>query len=84
MSWRASMPRERVATTREEAASAFATDLARLGIACEVDVREAVALVRAADERSADRFADPDVRHAVLTVGRTHGFARVALLIGDS
>jgi len=66
-----------------EAAQGFAGDLGRLGIQCGVDVRDAVVLLMPADDQSADRFADLDVRRTVLEMGRARGFARVALVIGD-
>jgi hypothetical protein len=67
----------------EASAHGFASDLAGLGITCGVDVRDAVALVMPADDQSADRFADQEVRRAVLEMGRAHGMARVALIIED-
>ena len=77
------MPLERVVAAAGDPARCVQTELARLGIRCGVDVRDAVALVIPADDDSADRFAAEDVRCKVLEIGRAHGFARVALVVGD-
>jgi hypothetical protein len=77
------MPREHPLAASGESAEGFASDLARLGISCGVDVRDAVALLVPADDHSADRFADPEVRQAAIEIGRARGFVRVALIIGD-
>ncbi len=77
------MRHERPSAASGESSHGFASDLARLGISCGVDVRDAVALVMPADDQSADRFADQEVRRAVLEMGRAHGIARVALVVED-
>lgn len=63
-------------------AEALATDLAAFGIACEVEARERLAVVRP--------MADPaqlilaDTRAAVLKAARLRGFTHVALEIGGA
>ena len=77
------MLRDLDAPVAADAVRAFASDLARLGMHCGVEVQDAVALITPIDEPSADRFADQDLRRAVVECGRMHGFMRVALIIGD-
>lgn len=67
----------------EDRARAFATDLARLGLPCGIDVLESVAFVVPAATGAEDRLTDPELRQAVMAVGRAHGFPRVALVFGD-
>ncbi len=75
------MRHEHLSAVSGESGRSFASDLAGLGITCGVDVRDAVALVMPADDQSADRFADQEVRRAALEMGRARGIARVALII---
>lgn len=67
----------------EDRARAFAADLTRLGFECAIDVLESVAFVVPAAAGADDRLTDPEVRQAVLAMGRAHGFPRVALVFGD-
>lgn len=63
-------------------ARAFASSLTGLGIACRVEVDGLVAFLSPALGAEA-RCADPELRRAILAMGRSHGFPRVALIIGD-
>ncbi len=77
------MPREHAQAAPGVSAQGFATDLVRLGITCGVDVRDAVALLVPADDQSADRLADQEVRQAAIEMGRARGFARVAVIVEE-
>ncbi len=67
----------------EDRARAFATDLTRLGLECGIDVLESVAFLVPGAAGAEARLTDPDLRQAVLAMGRAHGFPRVALVFGD-
>jgi hypothetical protein len=67
----------------EDRARAFAADLTQLGIECGIDVQESVAFLVPAAAGAEARLADPEVRQAVLAMGRARGFLRVALIVGD-
>lgn len=65
-------------------AVALAAALRALGIPCDVESREALALISTRAEHAA-RWAAPQQRSAVLALARQHGFTHIAVeLIADA
>jgi hypothetical protein len=67
----------------ERRARAFAAGLTGLGVECSIDVHVSVAFLVPGAADAEARLADPELREAILTMGRAHGFPRVALIVGD-
>ena len=59
-------------------ASAFASALRTLDLACTVEARARLALL-VADAAAAARLAAPDTRREVIALARAHGFTNVAV-----
>jgi hypothetical protein len=62
-------------------AAALAAALRGAGIACEVEARDALALI-IASSTDATRLAAVDLRQRVLALAREHGFTHVAVELG--
>jgi uncharacterized protein len=60
-------------------APALARELERRGIACDVEARDRLAVLRCAGAADADRLVDPAARDAVLDAARGQGFTHVAI-----
>ena len=60
-------------------AHALTEEMASLGVACAVEGRDRLAVVRCFDEKSIGRLASFEARMVILNVGRRHGFTHVAI-----
>jgi uncharacterized protein len=60
-------------------ARGFGLVLADHGIACDVEARERLAIMRCERDADVERFRVPDLRHTVLDAARGHGFTHVAV-----
>jgi hypothetical protein len=60
-------------------APALARELEHRGIACDVEARDRLVVLRCAGAADADRLVDPAARDAVLDAARGQGFTHVAI-----
>jgi PP-loop superfamily ATP-utilizing enzyme len=65
-------------------AATFALELAHRGVACDVEARERLAVVRCADEASFAKLTQSGARIAVADTARAHGFTHVAIDLAGS
>lgn len=65
-------------------AETLAHALAELGVVCQVEARDRLALLVAADaDGVADRVLEPEIRERILDVVAEHGFTHVAIELGE-
>ena len=62
----------------------LALELARRGVACDVEPRERLAVVRCADEASFEKLVSSGARTAASDAARAHGFTHVAIDLAGS